>query len=269
MDEIQYIEKINEEMKNNRSVAMATTISVKGSTPREEGSIMIVMEDGTTIGTIGGGKLEYEVIKEAKICIEKGESKKYDFKLTDKGDLGAVCGGQGEVFIKVFKKKENLILVGGGHVGRSIYHMAQQLDFNIIVVDEREEICNRQNFPKAQKLLLGDVKEELNKYLIDSFSYIVIATKGHKDDEKALEAVLDRGAKYIGLIGSKIKLKYTFDNLLEKGFKREDLQKVYAPVGLNLGGEIPEEIALSILSEIVLVRNNGTPKHMKYDFFVK
>ncbi|NBI05982.1 XdhC family protein [Senegalia massiliensis] len=267
MYEIEYIEEVKKEIQMNKKVALAIVTDSKGSTPRENGAMMVIKEDESIVGTIGGGKIEYDVLKRAKECLETGESKKYNYELTEKGELGMTCGGQAEIFIKVFNKKDTLLIVGGGHIAQRLYKLGEFLDFKTVVFETRKEIIESDIFPDSVELKTGDITEELNNYPISDNSYIVLVSKGHKDDLKALREVYDSGAKYIGMIGSIRKCKNMMDTLVKEGIERERLKKVFAPIGLDLGGETPEEIAFSIMSQILAVKNESTAKSMKYNFF--
>ncbi len=262
--EYKVLDQISDEIKLNKKVALATITRVEGSTPRKEGSMMGIKEDGTIFGTIGGGKLELVVMEHAKKCIINGESKSFSFKLTDdEGSLHMQCGGEADVFIKVFNTFDKLFIIGGGHIALELNELGKMLDWYTIIVEDREEFCNINRFPKADELKAGNMKQVLDECQIDNRSYIVIITRGHNHDEIALKAVIDSKAKYIGMIGSKNKTKYIMDNLKSEGVSQEKLDKVYAPIGIDLGGETPKEIAFSIMSEILVVKNNGTLHHLK------
>ncbi|CAH2212507.1 XdhC family protein [Tepidibacter aestuarii] len=262
--EYKVLDQISDEIKLNKKVALATITRVEGSTPRKEGSMMGIKEDGSIFGTIGGGKLELVVMEHAKKCIINGESKRFNFKLTDdKGSLHMQCGGEAEVFIKVFNTFDKLFIIGGGHIALELYELGKMLDFYTIIVEDREEFCNINRFPKADELKVGNIQQVIDEYNIDDSSYIVIVTRGHKHDEIALKAIIDSEAKYIGMIGSKNKTKYIMDNLKNEGVSQQKLDKVYAPIGISLGGETPKEIAFSIMAEMLMVKNNGSLNHLK------
>lgn len=262
--EYRILNQISDEIKLNKKVALATITRVEGSTPRKEGSMMGIKEDGTIFGTIGGGTLELVVMENAKKCILDGESKNFNFKLTDdEGSLHMQCGGEADVFVKVFSPFDKLIIIGGGHIGLELYELGKMLEFYTIIVEDREEFCNIDRFPNADELKLGDIQEVLQEYNIDDSTYAVIVTRGHRHDEVALRSIIDSNAKYIGMIGSKNKTKYIMDNLKNEKVSQEKLDKIYAPIGLNLGGQTPKEIAFSIMSEILVVKNNGTLNHLK------
>lgn len=262
--ECQVLEQVSDEIKVNKKVALAMITRVEGSTPRKEGSMMGIREDGTIFGTIGGGKLELVVTETAMKCLNNGKSQTFSFKLTDdEGSLHMQCGGEADIFIKVFKPHDKLVLIGGGHVALELYQLGKMVGFYTVIIEDREDFCNADRFPDADELKLGDIEKTLQEYPMDENCYIVIVTRGHLQDEVALKSVLQSKAKYIGMIGSKNKTKYIMDNLIREGVSQEILNKVYAPIGINLGGQTPEEIAFSIMSEILLVKNKGSLDHMK------
>lgn len=262
--ELEILNAIKSEVNKNKRAALVMITNIEGSTPRHEGSMMVVYENGNITGTIGGGKLELVCIHKAKEYLRTGESKKDVFELTDEeGSLHMQCGGQAEIFFKIFKPDNKLLIVGGGHIALQLYELANTLKFETIIFEDREEYCNKDRFPNANELILGDIEESLANYPIDNNCYVVIITRGHNHDEVALKTVLNRNAAYIGMIGSRNKTKYVMDNLKKDGFDEKTLNEVYAPIGLKLGGETPEDIALSIISEIVLIKNGGSLKHMK------
>ncbi|WP_459195884.1 XdhC family protein [Wukongibacter baidiensis] len=262
--EYKVLDMISYEVKNNRKVALATITKVEGSSPRKEGSMMGVREDGTIFGTIGGGKLELVATKWAEKCMANGKDQTFHFKLNDEeGSLHMQCGGEVDVFIKVFNPPQKLLIAGGGHVALKIYELSRVLGFYNVIIEDREEFCNKERFPEADELLVGDIEKILTDYPIGDNCYVVIVTRGHKYDEIALRSVIESKAKYIGMIGSKNKTKYVRDNLIKSEIPNELINRVYAPVGINLGGETPEEIAFSIMAEIQLVKNGGSLQHLK------
>lgn len=250
------IKKLNECIDSNTSVALVTITANQGSSPRKSGSMMLVDSKGSLLeGTIGGGKIEETAKYDAKNCILSNESKGFSYKLTEDIDaLGMACGGAVEVFVKTFLSSEKLIIVGAGHICEKIVYFAKALDYNITIIDHREEYANSERYPDVENIECGDVTEMLDKQVIDERTSVVIATHGHLFDKDALEAVLYRKSRYVGMIGSRAKIKSCFDNLLNSGVEKELLKKVYSPIGLNIGGETPEEIALAILAEIQSVK---------------
>jgi len=261
--DIDVIKIIENETTKNRKVALVMVTKVASSTPRGEGSIMAVFENGSTYGTIGGGNFELVASTHAKECIRKGESKEFHYDLTDKGDLNMQCGGKADVFIKVFKPQFKLLIVGAGHIAFQLEKLAKMLGFHVVIFDNREEFCNRDRFPETDELICGDFSENLNNYPIDSNCFVVIVTNGHQYDKDALKAVLKKDTSYIGMIGSNKKNNHIKSVLLEEGISKEALDNVYAPIGIELGGETPEEIAFCIMAEILLIKNGGSLNHFK------
>jgi len=236
--------------------ALVTVISTAGSTPREEGTKMLVRADGSILGSIGGGSVEAQVCQEAIEVIRKGKPRRLRFSLTaqEGEEPGMICGGDMEVFIEPILSSPTLYIFGGGHISLPLAKIGKLLGFKIVVIDDRAEFANPQRFPEAGLILAEDFDKAFPKLKIDKASYVVIVTRNHQSDELVLELVLGTQAKYIGMIGSKTKNKAIFSHLLAKGISKELLDKVHAPIGLEIHAETPEEIAVSILAEIVKVR---------------
>jgi xanthine dehydrogenase accessory factor len=257
------LKEICESLKKGEKVALATITQTNGSAPRKNGSMMAVWQHGRIVGSVGGGKVENEVITEAINCLEKNEDRQFEYKLNENGTLGMVCGGEVKGFIKLFNPRPKLLIVGGGHIGEQLYKFAKLLDFYTVIFDDRKEFANEERFSEADEVFQGSIAENLTNFYIGEKDYIVIVTRGHEQDSNALKAVVSRGAAYIGMIGSSRKNECVMKKLLEEGLSKEDLDKVYAPIGLNISSEEPEEIAFGILSEILLVKNQGSLNHMK------
>lgn len=251
--------KIPELIRNNSKLAIATVITTTGSTPREVGAKMVILSDGTTIGTIGGGKLEHLVIQDAERALEDGSSimKEFDLKPEASSGIGMQCGGKVSVFIEIIKKGERLLILGGGHIGLALYKMAILAGFSVAIVDDRAEFVTKERFPCTEKLLNCNVDDPQVIDMIDQDTYIVILTHEHKQDKLALKSIIDTPHKYLGMIGSKNKVETTLNELIEDGVEREKLNQVYTPIGLDISSETPAEIAVSILAEIIQVRQTG------------
>lgn len=260
--EYELLERLNAEVKANRNSALVTIVEEQGSSPGKQGFMMVVFEDGSTAGTIGGGGFENRVREYALECMSEGKNKLLDMELNENGELHAKCGGKASIFIKVFKKKDRLIIAGGGHIALELYKLGKLLDFHTVILEDREEYCNALRFPGCD-IHVGNIGECMRDYPLDKNCYVVIVTRGHESDTAALKAAIGRGAGYIGMIGSRKKNKYILDKLLDEGCERADIDAVYAPIGLDLGGDSAAEIAFSILSEVMLVKNGGQLKHMR------
>jgi len=239
--------------------ALVTVVSASGSTPREEGTKMLVRPDGSIFGTIGGGSLEAQIIEEAVKVIRQGKPKRLHRSLTAKeaGEEGMICGGDLEVFIEPILTPPALYIFGGGHIALALTKMGKLCGFNIAVVDDRADFASAERFPEAEVILAEDFTKSFPKIKIDKSSYIVIVTHGHQHDEVVLEWAVGTPAKYIGMIGSKTKNETIFTHLRDRGIPREQLDRVHAPIGLGIGAQTPEEIAVSILAEVIKVRRSS------------
>lgn len=258
------MQEIVNKINNGEKAALVTLISVNGSSPGKNGNLMGVFFDGTTIGTIGGGNLEFQVISSAMEAMENGKNKEFEFELKAEGELDMICGGTVKGYIKIFQKRRKLIIAGGGHLGVDLYKLGKYLNMHTVIIDDREEYVSNSRFPKADELLCGDIGEILKEYPLDEESYLVIVTRGHLGDGNAVKAVVgQKKIAYIGMIGSRKKVTESYRNLIQKGIDKEDLLKIYSPIGLDISNGNPSEIALGIMAEILKIKNNGTGKHMK------
>jgi xanthine dehydrogenase accessory factor len=241
---------------SGQRVALATLISVNGSAPREPGAKMLVRNDSTTVGSIGGGKIEFEVCKQALEVISTGKPKLLHFDLTgtdaDKDKM--ICGGLMDVFVEPILSPPTLYIFGGGHISLSLVRIGKIIGFRVVVIDERPEFANRDRFPEADEILFEDFPDIFTQLKIDKSSYLVVVTRSHLSDKAVLEWAVGTEAAYIGMIGSKKKVATIFSSLRSKGICDESLNNVHAPIGLDIDAETPEEIAVSILAEIIKVR---------------
>ena len=235
--------------------ALCTVVRVEGSTPRDIGSKMIVYADGRTEGTVGGGKMEALVIEAAVWAITEGRSCLVSHQLHDvqEGDPG-ICGGSIEVFIDVAAPQPTLLLVGAGHVALPAAQMAHMSGFRVVVLDDRADMASEERFPQAAERIAADIVQTLRNYTVTPQTYIVIVTRGHALDEEALREVIGSPAAYVGMIGSRRKVKVIMDHLREEGVDETLIQWVHSPIGLDIGSETPAEIAVSIVAELIAVR---------------
>jgi xanthine dehydrogenase accessory factor len=248
-------ERVAEAVAEGRPVALATVIRVEGSTPREVGAKMVVYGDGRTAGTVGGGKMEALVTEAAVDAIAVGQSQVVRFALQDleAGDPG-ICGGEIEVYIDVTAPTPTLFLVGAGHVAMPTAEIAHMCGFRVVVIDDRADMASEARFPHAAERLVGDIEAILGELTLPPSAYVVIVTRGHALDEEALRAVIGGPAAYVGMIGSRRKVRTIYDHLREAGVPQEQIDRVYAPIGADIGSETPAEIAVSIVAELVAVR---------------
>ncbi|UUV17896.1 XdhC/CoxI family protein [Fusobacteria bacterium ZRK30] len=257
------MQEIAKRIDSGEKVALVTLIGVNGSSPGKSGSIMGVFSDRTTLGTIGGGNLEFQVINSAVEAMEIGKNREFEFTLAADGSLDMICGGKVKGYIKVFQRRKKLIIAGGGHLGIDLYKLGKYLNMYTVIIDDREEYVTEERFPKADELLCGDIGKILKDYPLDDSSYLVIVTRGHLGDKSALKAVVGRKTAYVGMIGSRKKVVESYRDLIDEGIEKSDLLKIYSPVGLDISTGEPAEIALGIMAEVLKVKNNGTGKHMR------
>jgi xanthine dehydrogenase accessory factor len=245
------------------AAALATVIKTSGSVPRHAGSKMLIFPDGTIEGTIGGGELEQQVIAVAKRVIERGalERVEYSFRDPDEGDVG-VCGGEMEVLVEPIKPPPTVVVIGVGHVGQAVAHLAGWLGFHVVVADDRPEFVSEQVSPSADELICAPLPDLAAQLPSHDQAYLLLTTRGVDVDVEVLPALLDTAAAYIGVIGSRRRWETTAAALAEKGIPAESIARVSSPIGLELNAETPEEIALSMLAEVVMLRRGGTGQPM-------
>jgi xanthine dehydrogenase accessory factor len=252
-------EEIVQLRREGRRGALATIINVKGSIPSFETAKMLVRDDGTIAGTIGGGCVEAEVWQAAKQVMQDEKPRSLTFNLNNnpKYDSGLVCGGTLEVYIEPVLPAATLYIFGAGHVALNLYKVARIAGFDVIVVDDREAYANRERFPEAKDVYADDFDRVLNQLSPNESSYLVITTRGHRDDMRVLRWAVETPARYIGMIGSQRKVIAIYKELEREGISREKLERVYAPMGIDIGAITPEEIAVSVAAELIALRRSS------------
>lgn len=251
-----------------RRGAVATIVSARGSIPSFKSAKMLIRDDGSIAGTIGGGCVEAEVWQAARevIASEKPRSMTFDLNEDPKYDTGLVCGGTLEVFIEPVLPTPLVYVFGAGHVSLELYKAARNAGFDVIVADDRDLYANRERFPDAREVIAADFDKALAALSPSESSYIVIATRGHRDDMRVLRWAVETPARYIGMIGSKRKAITIYRELLKEGIAPELFDRVHSPVGLDIGAITPEEIAVSIMAELIALRRHAerTQPHMSW-----
>lgn len=239
--------------------ALAIVTGTLGSAPGWLGAKMLVRQDGSIAGTVGGGSVEAQVIAAAREVMESGQPRRLVFNLNAESlEEGApVCGGEMEVFIDPVIPAPVVYIFGGGHVGRSISQAASLAGFSTVVVDDREEFANPGRFPEASEVFAGVYEEIFPKLGVNESSFIVIVTRAHKDDLRVLRLAAVSPARYVAMIGSRRKVAEIFKALREEGVPQAALERVYAPMGLNIGAVTPGEIAVSVVAEMIAVRREA------------
>jgi xanthine dehydrogenase accessory factor len=242
--------------KEGRSAAIATIVQCIGSSPQKEGAKMLVRDDGSIVGTLGGGCIEAEVVKASLVAMREGSPLTIPFELTEKHG-GLVCGGKVLVYIEPIIPDPHLVILGAGHVGKALSKVARFSGFKVTVADDRGEYANRDNIPDAHDTIISNYESVFSKVPVDKNTFLVIATRGHNHDLDALKAALKTEANYIGLLGSKRKKALLFKTLKDEGFSQTDIDRVIIPVGLPIGSVTPEEIAISIMAQIIKYRREN------------
>jgi len=244
--------------------ALATIVHTNGSIPSYESSRMLVREDGSIVGTIGGGCVEADVWAAAKEVMEKETPRKMVFTLNNEAsyDSGLICGGTLEVFVEPILPQPVAYIFGGGHISMALAKSASAAGFGIVVIDDREQFANKERFPMAQELYTT-YEDAFARLVPNAASYLVIVTRGHRDDMRVLAWAVRTQARYIGMIGSKRKVISVYQALEKEGYAPEEFARVYAPMGLEIGALSPEEIAISITAELVAVRRNSSSAQHK------
>ena len=249
--------------REGQRAALATIVHTNGSIPSYESSRMLVREDGSIAGTIGGGCVEAEVWAAAKEVMRAEAPRKMVFNLNNEAsyDNGLICGGTLEVFVEPILPQPALYIFGGGHVSMALAQAAHTAGFGIGVIDDRETFANAERFPMAREIYTS-YEEAFEKLKPNAASYLVIVTRGHRDDMRVLAWAVRTDARYIGMIGSKRKVLSVYKALEKEGIPLEKFERVHAPVGLEIGALAPEEIAISITAELIAVRRNAaSPPH--------
>jgi len=239
--------------KEGRTSAVATIVECSGSSPQKGGSKMLVRDDGTTVGTLGGGCLEAEVVQAALMVMKDEQTMTMPFELTEQ-EGGLVCGGRVLVYVEPVIPDPVLVILGAGHVGKALAKAARFSGFRVTVCDDRSEHANRENIPDAHEIVVHDFADIFSRLVIPENAYIVVATRGHNHDLAAVKASLGSKARYIGLLGSRRKKALLFRALGEAGFSPEEISRVHIPVGLPINSVTPEEIAISIVAQVIQKR---------------
>ena len=252
------LKELNQLMEKGDSAALATIIAGEGSTPRKIGAKMLIRPDGSTMGTIGGGIVEAQVIKRAVASIKNRclEVASYNLRAINDPDTDMRCGGSMTVMIEPVIPPDPVFIFGGGHVGFAIYNILSTLDFNITIVDDRKLYAASKRFPLAKKVLCAPFDKAFEKIAINEQSYIIICTRAHKNDEDCLRQAFKTPACYIGMLGIRTKVAAFKKILQEDGVPKRRINQLHSPIGLSIGAVTPEEIAVSVAAEPLHFRAN-------------
>ena len=243
--------------KKGVKAALATIVDKSGSAPLPPGFKCLVLETGKVIGTIGGGIIESKVVTIAKDVIRDKQPRLLSYDLSGMNVKGAtpLCGGSIKVFVEPISNTDSVIVFGAGHIGKILAKILNLVDFRVIVIDDRKDYANQKNFPTADRIIVSESKKAFGKIVVDDSTFIIITTRGHTIDREIIEWALSTSAKYIGMIGSTRKFDLFSEDLLKKGITKKQLAKVHTPIGLEIHAKTPAEIAVSIVAEMVKIRN--------------
>jgi len=246
-----------EALERGESAALVTIVSTIGSTPQRVGAKMLVFSDGRIVGTIGGGCYENDAFWKAREAIKTRRPEMVHYELSDDfaQETGLVCGGQMDVYIEPIEPSPELYIIGAGHVGFHLARLAADVGFRVHVVDDREKFANLERFPTAVEVVVDDIPAWIDRANLPAHAYAVIVTRGHTNDLEALRVLAPRELRYLGLIGSRAKVARIYEALVEAHMPAEALRRVHAPIGLDIGAVTPQEIAVSILAELIAVKH--------------
>jgi xanthine dehydrogenase accessory factor len=244
-------------LERGEPAALVTIVAALGSTPQRVGAKMLVFGDGRIVGTIGGGCYEHDAFWKAREAITTRRPQLVHYELSDDfaQETGLICGGQMDVYIEPIEPSPELYIVGAGHVGFHLARLAHEVGFLVHVVDDREKFANRDRFPHAVEIVAEDIPGWIARTDLPSHAYVVVVTRGHTNDLDALRALAPRDLRYLGLIGSRAKIARIYDALVAESMPADLLRQVHAPIGLDIGAVTPQEIAVSILAELIAVKH--------------
>ncbi len=248
---------VSDALERGEPAALVTIVATKGSTPQRVGAKMLVFSDGRIVGTIGGGCYENDAFWKAREAITNRKPLLLHYELSDDfaQESGLICGGQMDVYIEPIEPSPELYVIGAGHVGFHLARLANEVGFRVHVIDDREKFANAERFPAAAEIVVDDIPAWIGRANLPPHAYAVIVTRGHTNDLEALRALAPRELRYLGLIGSRAKVARIYDALRADAMASDLLKRVHAPIGLDIGAVTPQEIAVSILAELIAVKH--------------
>jgi xanthine dehydrogenase accessory factor len=244
-------------LERGEAAALVTIVATTGSTPQRVGAKMLVFGDGRIVGTIGGGCYENDAFWKAREAIDHRRPELVHYELSDDfaQETGLICGGQMDVYIEPIEPSPELYVIGAGHVGFHLARLAHEVGFRVHIVDDREKFANNERFPTAEEVVVDDIPTWVARANLPPHAYAVIVTRGHTNDLEALRALAPIDLRYLGLIGSRAKVARIYEALAADNMPAERLERVHAPIGLDIGAVTPQEIAVSILAELIAVKH--------------
>jgi len=262
-------EEIQRLRRAGRKAVLATIVQIRGSVPSFQTAKMLVRDDGSTLGSVGGGCVEADVWAAAQDVIREEKSRVMHFDLTEESmaEGGLSCGGKVEIFVEPVLPIPEMIIFGAGHISTQVSKIAVIAGFRTTIVDNRPIYANAERFPEAEAIYATSFEESFESIVPTENTYLVIVTRGHQEDENVLRWAAGTNARYIGMIGSKRKIRTIADNLIKEGIDRERIERVHMPIGLDIGAVTPEEIAVAIVAEAIQIRRVGFKHPMSKKLF--
>src|SRR2546425_5960803 len=267
--EIDIFDEIQKMRQQGRKAALATIVQIRGSVPSFQSAKMLVRDDGSTLGSVGGGCVEAEVWTAAQDVLRDEKSRVMSFDLTDESmaESGLICGGKVEIFIEPVLPTPKMVIFGAGHIATQVSKIATVAGFRTTIVDNRPVYANTERFPEAETIYSESFEQAFEQIAPNDNTYIVIVTRGHQEVQNVLRWAVQTNARYIGMIGSKRKIRSIADQLESEGIPRDRLERVYMPIGLDIGAVLPEEVAVGIVAGLPPVRGAGvydTPSKKRF-----
>src|ERR1700758_2675192 len=257
--EVDIFDEIQRLRQAGRKAALATIVQIRGSVPSFQSAKMLIRDDGSTMGSIGGGCVEAEVWTAAQDVLREEKSRVMSFDLTDESmaESGLICGGKVEIFVEPILPTPKMVVFGAGHISTQVSKIATIAGFKTTIVDNRPVYANAERFPEAEAIYSESFEQAFEEIVTNENPYLIIVTRGHQEDQNVLRWAVKTDARYIGMIGSKRKIRSIMEQLESEGIPRERLERVYMPVGLDIGAVLPEEIAVAIVAEVIHLRRVG------------
>jgi xanthine dehydrogenase accessory factor len=246
--------EIEDIKRKNLKAALAIVVDTRGSTPGKVSSKMIIYADGKISGTIGGGKVEKDIIAQARNIIKSGQPRLFNYTLDESYQY--MCGGKVSIYVEPLKPALKVIIFGAGHVGQALLKILKLLDYYVVVIDDREEFANKENLIEADEIICDNFLRVIDNLSIDENTFVVVVSRDHEWDLEITKKVLPTPSQYIGVIGSQKKSEHIFKELKSAGFNEKDLARVYSPVGIPIKSETPTEIGISIAAQIIDLSKN-------------
>jgi xanthine dehydrogenase accessory factor len=257
--EIDVFDEIQRLRQQGRKAALATIVQIRGSVPSFQSAKMLVRDDGSILGSVGGGCVEAEVWTAAQDVIRDEKSRVMSFDLTEESmaEGGLICGGKVEIFIEPILPTPKIVIFGAGHISTQVSKIATIAGFKTTIVDNRPVYANAERFPEAEAIYSDSFEQAFEQIVPTENTYVIIVTRGHLEDQNVLRWAVQTSARYIGMIGSKRKIRSITEQLEAEGISRDRLERVYMPIGLDIGAVLPEEIAVAIVAELIHNRRAG------------